>query len=253
MRPRILRRLLKGTSGPQFAVPDGVRVYAIGDVHGCLDQLNRLLALIREDLAGSSIEAQLILLGDLIDRGPHSAGVIDRLIAGGLPTVTFDCIMGNHEEVMLDCLAGRADVFDAWLRYGGVQTLESYGLSTEEIFSPAFDLPLAIHRAVPPEHVQFLQSMKEHVRIGDYLFVHAGIRPNVSLDRQSGRDLRWIRQGFLDDVTDHKMMVVHGHTIVENVAFRPNRIAVDTGCYVSGRLSALVLEARERRVLTACA
>ena len=253
MRPRILGRLLKGRSGPQFAVPEGMRVYAIGDVHGCLAQLNRLLALIREDLAGSTLEAQLIFLGDLIDRGPDSAGVIDRLIAGGLPTLTFDCIMGNHEEVMLDCLAGRADVFDAWLRYGGVQTLESYGLSAEEIFSPTFDLPLAIQRAVPPEHVQFLKSMKEHVRIGDYLFVHAGIRPNVSLDCQSSRDLRWIRHGFLDDTTDHKMMVVHGHTIVENVDFRPNRIAVDTGCYVSGRLSALVLEASERRVLTACA
>lgn len=250
MRPRILRRLLKGTSGPQFAVPDGVRVYAIGDVHGCLDQLNRLLALIREDLAGSSIEAQLILLGDLIDRGPHSAGVIDRLIAGGLPTVTFDCIMGNHEEVMLDCLAGRSVISDNWLRYGGVQTLESYGFGASEIFSPAFDLSTALKGAIPSRHVQFLQSMKAYVRIGDYLFVHAGIRPGVPLERQSSRDLRWIRQGFLDDRTNHGMMVVHGHTIVEQVDFRPNRIAVDTGCYVSGQLSALVLEGDQTRVLT---
>jgi serine/threonine protein phosphatase 1 len=250
MSDTFLNRLLRRKSPPQFAVPEGVRVYAVGDVHGCLGHLDRLLDLIDGDLAGCALTSRLVLLGDLVDRGPDSAGVIDRLIERELPTDGVDCIMGNHEEVMLDCLAGRVELFDSWLRYGGVQTLESYGLSVAGILSPTFDVRIELERAIPPRHVQFLQSMKDYVRIGDYLFVHAGIRPDVPLDRQSGRDLRWIRQGFLDDTTDHAMMVVHGHTIVQEVDFRPNRIAVDTGCYVSGQLSALVLEARKTRVLT---
>ena len=167
-----------------------------------------------------------------------------------MPTDRWDCVMGNHEEVMLGCFAGQIELYDSWLRYGGVQTLESYGLSSDEIFTPTSDLRAAMRKVIPPGHISFLQSLTDYVRLGDYLFVHAGIRPNVPLQKQTSRDLRWIRDGFLEVRTDHEMMVVHGHTIVPEVDFRPNRIAVDTGCYVTGNLSALVLEADQKRVLT---
>lgn len=250
MPAALFEKIFRRKPTPQYTLPDGVRVYAVGDVHGCLDQLNRLLDVIEKDLVGHSLRSHLVLLGDLVDRGPDSAGVLHRLIKRGLPTDGWDCIMGNHEEVMLQCLSGNGEGLESWLRYGGVQTLESYGLTAAEIFSPAVDLATVMRRAIPDRHVQFLQSMRDYVTIGDYLFVHAGLRPGVPLEQQSSRDLRWIRQGFLDDATDHGMMVVHGHTIVQEVDVRSNRIAVDTGCYVSGRLSALVLEGDKTRVLT---
>jgi serine/threonine protein phosphatase 1 len=233
------------------AMPEGTRVYAVGDVHGCLEELNRLLDAIDEDLRQSAVESHLIFLGDLVDRGPQSAGVIHRIIESELPTHGWDCLMGNHEEVMLDCYEGRRETFDLWLRYGGVQTLESYGLRTADILGPDFDVVAAMQAAIPAKHIQFLNSLKDYVRLGDYLFVHAGIRPGVPPDEQSSRDLRWIRTGFLDDASDHGLMVVHGHTIVPEVEFRKNRIAVDTGCYLTGQLSALVLESDTTRVLTA--
>ena len=246
----LVDRFLRRKTKRHYRVPEGVRVYAVGDVHGCLSELNRLLDAIDKDLTGDPIESHLVFLGDLVDRGPQSAGVIDRILKHGLPTDRWDCVMGNHEEVMLTCSAGQIELCDPWLRYGGVQTLESYGLSTAEIFAPAFDLQAAMQKAIPPAHIHFLQSLKDYVAVGDYLFVHAGVRPNVPLENQSSRDLRWIRDGFLEDRTDHSMMVVHGHTIVPEVDFRFNRIAVDTGCYVTGNLSALVLEGDQTRVLT---
>jgi serine/threonine protein phosphatase 1 len=250
MSVALVDKFLRRKPRPPYTAPEGVRVYAVGDVHGCLDELNQLLESIDKDLAGNQVESHLVFLGDLVDRGPHSAGVIDRLLERGLPTNRWDCVMGNHEEIMLACFAGRSELSESWLRYGGVQTLESYGLNAAEIFAPAFDLQAAMRKAIPPKHIRFLQSLADYVQLGDYLFVHAGIRPNVPLERQSSRDLRWIRNGFLEVQTDHAMMVVHGHTIVPEVDFRPNRIAVDTGCYVTGKLSALVLELDQKRVLT---
>ena len=244
-------RFLRRKSGRHYAVPEGLRVYAVGDVHGCLNELNGLLDAIHKDIAGDQVETHLVFLGDLVDRGPNSAGVINRILERSLPTDRWDCVMGNHEEVMLGCFDGRIELYDSWLRYGGVQTLESYGLSPAELFGAALDLAAPMRKAIPPEHIRFLMSLKDYVMVGDYLFVHAGIRPNVPLERQSSRDLRWIRDGFLEDRTDHAMMVVHGHTIVPEVDFRGNRIAVDTGCYVTGKLSALVLESDQKRVLTA--
>jgi serine/threonine protein phosphatase 1 len=222
----------------------------VGDVHGCLDELNRLLEAIDRDLAQRTIQSQLIFLGDLVDRGPHSAAVLDRILNGGLPTDGYDCIMGNHEEVMLECYRGESQIYDRWLQYGGVQTLGSYGVSTADIFAPAFDVAAAMSAAIPADHIRFLESMKDYVRLGDYLFVHAGIRPKVPLNEQSSRDLRWIRDGFLNEASNHGFVVVHGHTIVPAVEFHRNRIAVDTGCYMTGQLSALVLESDATRVLT---
>jgi serine/threonine protein phosphatase 1 len=140
MHVAMVDSLLRRKCRPNYAIPDGIRVYAVGDVHGCLHALDRLLDAIEKDLSRDQVESHLIFLGDLIDRGPHSAGVIDRVLERGLPTDRWDCVMGNHEEVMLDCLAGRNELYDSWLRYGGVQTLESYRLSVDEIFASAFDL-----------------------------------------------------------------------------------------------------------------
>ncbi len=232
---------LKARTKPARRVPEGWRIYAIGDVHGCLDQLSRLLDAIDADLRKSDGKGHLIFLGDLVDRGPDSAGVVERLMKGGLPGDRADFLMGNHEEVMVECFDGNLQQCGYWLQYGGLQTLESYGLSRAEILERSGSLPEAMREVVPVEHIEFIRTFGDHITIGDYLFVHAGIRPDVPVAEQSTRDLRWIRAGFLDDLTDHGCCVVHGHTIVSGVEVHRNRIAVDTGCYQTGKLTALVL------------
>lgn len=234
--------LKQRTAAPARHVPDGWRIYAVGDVHGCLDQLDRLLDAIDADLRRWGGKGHLIFLGDLVDRGPDSAGVVERLVNGGLPGDRASFLMGNHEEVMLECFDGNLKQCGAWVQYGGLQTLESYGLSRAEILERAASLPDAIREVVPGEHIAFIRSFGDHVQIGDYLFVHAGIRPGVPVNGQSTSDLRWIRSGFLDNLTDHGLVVVHGHTIVPGIEVHRNRIAVDTGCYRTGTLTALVLD-----------
>jgi serine/threonine protein phosphatase 1 len=246
----LLRKFQKRKAKPRYAVPPGVRVYAIGDVHGCLDELNRVLEAIDQDVGSHRGKSELVFLGDLVDRGPQSAEVIERILGGGLPTDSSAVIMGNHEQAMLECYRGGVATYGSWLQFGGVQTLESYGLGREEIFAPTFDLAAAMRKSIPPMHIQFLVSLKDYVRHGDYVFVHAGIRPGVSLEDQSARDLRWIRREFLEDTTDHGFMVVHGHSIVPKVEFRENRIALDTGCYFTGQLSALSIENDTVKILT---
>jgi serine/threonine protein phosphatase 1 len=249
MPTAFLKRLFKPQTSPAYAVPEGLCVYAIGDVHGCLDQLNHLLDVIDRDVGSRAAQSHIIFLGDLVDRGPKSAEVIGRIVGSGLPADSYDFIMGNHEEVMLNCYEGQVETYGRWLQYGGVQTLESYGLK-DTMFSPSFDLAAAMRNVIPAGHISFLRSFKDYVRLGDYIFAHAGIRPGVPLDEQSRRDLRWIREGFLDDRTDHGFRVVHGHTIVHDVEVHRNRIAVDTGCYLTGQLSAVALESDTVRVLT---
>lgn len=231
---------------PISRVPGGWRVYAIGDVHGCLDQLNRLLDRIAGDLHKRASKAHLIFLGDLIDRGPDSAGVVNRLLSGSLPGDRQTFLSGNHEEVLLDCYDGNLETCGPWLQFGGLQTLESYGLSRTEIFERAGQLSEALREVIPADHISFVRSFSNYLEIGDYLFVHAGIRPNVALDQQSASDLRWIRNDFLDSAVDHGRVVVHGHSIVPEIDVRHNRISVDTGCYRTGQLSALVLEAANK-------
>jgi serine/threonine protein phosphatase 1 len=231
-------------------VPDGVRVYAIGDVHGCLAEFERLLDEIDRDSASLTLDTHLVLVGDLIDRGPDSAGVLQRVIDGPLPCKRQSFLMGNHEEAMLEVLRGDSASLLGWLRYGGSETLESYGLSRAEIFQLGAALPDRMCEVVPESHIQLMESFEDQLRIGDYLFVHAGIRPGVPLDQQQAFDLRWIREEFLsDDESDHGVVVVHGHTISEEPVVRPNRIGIDTGCFASGRLTALILEGEGRRFL----
>lgn len=230
----------------------GARAYAIGDVHGCKALLEDLIAKIEADLAARPVgEAWLVMVGDLIDRGPDSAGVIETLRNYRHDRLKPVFLMGNHEEYFLRILAGEMNKLDAWLTYGGKECVESYGLAPDElIVLPEGEALLRLRRAVPDSHRRFLKGFHDTFRFGDYLFVHAGIRPGLPLDRQSREDLRWIREPFLGDEGDHGFVVVHGHTIVDAVEERANRIGIDTGAYRSGVLTAVVIDGAERRFLS---
>jgi serine/threonine protein phosphatase 1 len=228
--------------------PPGCRAYAVGDIHGRLDLLLDLLARIEADnRARGPARTWLVFLGDLVDRGPDSRGVIDKLLSDPPGFATNVFIKGNHEEFFLDVLKGDESGLQHWLAYGGTECAESYGVTRGWTLNAT---PRAIAerliQQVPQSHVRFLEEMADSFRFGDYLFVHAGIRPGIDLHEQEAKDLRWIREGFLDDPTDHGFMVVHGHTIVERPEEHPNRIAIDTGAYRYGTLTALGLEGAER-------
>lgn len=228
---------------------EGWRAYAVGDVHGRFDLLEGLLRQIEADHRdrGGSVRPVLIFLGDLIDRGPQSREVVDLVFSGPLPGFRTIVLAGNHEEVLLRLLDGEEDLLAQWLRFGGEECLASYGIDPLELLALPAPRALAELRArIPERHQRFLHELGDSFRFGDYLFVHAGIRPGVPLDRQSPLDLRWIRQPFLSDRRDHGMMVVHGHTISERIEERHNRIGIDTGAYHYGTLTALAVEGEAR-------
>lgn len=222
----------------------GWRAYAVGDVHGRLDLLEQLLDKIHEDLdRRPARKVLLVFVGDLIDRGPNSAQVIERLRTYSRPAVETVFLLGNHEEVLLRILGGEAELISKWRWFGGGECLASYGVDAEKLAGLKDDEALEVVRnAIPKEHVEFLESFDDSCRFGDYLFVHAGIRPGVEIDQQRQSDLRWIREPFLFDDTDHGFVVVHGHTVRPEVEMRPNRIGIDTGAYKSGVLTALAIE-----------
>jgi serine/threonine protein phosphatase 1 len=226
----------------------GYRAYAVGDIHGRVDLLEHLLAKVHADLQRRPArKTLLIFVGDLIDRGPSSAQVIERLRCYRREGVKPVFLLGNHEEVLLRALAGDPSVIESWLKFGGVQCLQSYGVTLARLRGRSAEEIIEIVRAVvPPEHVDFLDTFADSCRFGDYLFVHAGIRPGIAVDQQSQSDLRWIRDPFLYDESDHGFVVVHGHTICEEVDERPNRIGIDTGAYRSGILTALAIDGTER-------
>lgn len=244
-----LRRLLSGEKEGR-TIPDGLRVYAIGDVHGCLVQLNSLLALIAEDCANSATRFQIIFLGDYVDRGPDSKGVIDTMLAMR-EKLNVCFIRGNHDQVMLDFLEDPA-LYRNWRDFGGRETLLSYGVTpplfdNERVFTEARD---ALRVALPENHLRFLNELEYSVEIGGYYFTHAGVRPSVPLDRQMPEDLMWIRDEFLLSDADFGKIVVHGHSPMEAPVQRFNRISVDTGAYATGHLSAAVLEGTTCRFLS---
>ena len=246
---KALKRLLgKGRPSPCPAIPPGHRLYAVGDVHGRDDLLASLVARIAADhRARPPARLVLVFLGDLIDRGPASAGVVERLRAYRPDDARLVYLAGNHEEVMLRVIDGDSSVLGDWLRFGGAECLQSYGLDPGRIRRMGARRGVeAIRAAVPPAHVDFLRRFEDTFRAGDYLFVHAGIRPGIPLAEQSRSDLRWIRQPFLSDLADHGFVVVHGHTVREEVEERANRIGIDTGAYRTGVLTALGLEGEER-------
>lgn len=237
----------------QPAVPPGHRIYAIGDVHGQDHLLADLLTEIEADnaaLPGS--EVTIVFLGDLIDRGPKSAEVVERLRCYRPVGIRTEFLAGNHEEVLLRILDGEGSLVADWLRFGGAQCAGSYGLSSSRLGKmSSAEAVEALRSTIPAEHQAFLASFADTLRAGDYLFVHAGIRPGVPLAEQAQVDLRWIRGPFLDHPALHEVMVVHGHTISEDVDERPGRIGIDTGAYKHGVLTALVLEGDKRRILQA--
>jgi serine/threonine protein phosphatase 1 len=224
-------------------VPDGVRIYAVGDIHGCADQLDRLFAAIEADAKSWPGPKYLIFLGDYCDRGPDSKGVIDRLLTIG-DGFTRHHLRGNHDQVILDFLADPT-VYRSWREFGAPETLMSYG-----VMPPRFDDDAAyivardrFAAALPASHLRFLQNLQYSAKIGDYFFVHAGVKPGTDLDRQVPEDLLWIRDEFLMSKGDFGAVVVHGHTPGEKPVRRSNRIGIDTGVYATGKLAAAVLEA----------
>ena len=246
---------LAGASKQLARGKEGCRAYAVGDIHGRLDLLNLLLAEIEADIASRTARKNFIIfLGDFVDRGPESAGVIERLRTYRHPDARLIFLGGNHEEVLLNILAGQRGVLPSWLKFGGAECAESYGIDVQELGRTHEDAAIEMVRtAVPREHREFLESLADTFRFGDYLFVHAGIRPGVAVDEQSRKDLRWIRDPFLSDAKEHGFVVVHGHTIVQSVEEKPNRIAIDTGAYHSGVLTALAIEDQQRWFLTGAA
>jgi len=234
------------TAEPQ--VPPGDRVYAIGDVHGRLDLLNDVLELIEADIEGRGPARNfIVLLGDLIDRGPSSAEVLERARTYRLPGARLVFLCGNHEEVLLRLLRGESALVRDWLRFGGAECAESYGIDAASLKRAEPSRAAAILRErVPKEHQEFLKDFGDTFRLGDYLFVHAGLRPGILLHEQSQADLRWIRQPFLESGDSHGFVIVHGHTICEEVDIRDNRIGLDTGAYRTGVLTAIGLEGTER-------
>jgi len=231
------------------SVPPGERVYAIGDIHGCDAQFAALVdAIEADDAARGAARTTVILLGDLVDRGPDSAGVIRRA-RDWQQRRTVRILAGNHEEMFLLGFA-KKDVLRSFLRYGGRETLMSYPIDpaayADADFAATQRLMLA---AVPAADRAFMEAFEDEITIGDYHFVHAGIRPGVPLDEQKRADLRWIREPFIDSRDSHGAVIVHGHTIFDEPDFQPNRIGIDTGAYETGRLTALGLEGTARWLL----
>ncbi|MEJ0018882.1 MAG: metallophosphoesterase family protein [Acetobacteraceae bacterium] len=225
----------------------GHRVYAVGDVHGCLDRLDALHALIAEDLAARPTEnAVLVHLGDYVDRGPDSAGVVARLAEGvALPSVTTVNLMGNHEHMMLAAVAtGESEATELWLANGGADSLLSWGV-------PRSAQPKEWPAYLPKPHLLFLRDLAVSHEVGGYMFVHAGIRPGIPLDRQNRHDLMWIREPFLSSKEAYGAVVVHGHTPRHEPVVRPNRIGIDTGAVMGGVLTCLVLEEDRLGFITA--
>ncbi|MCP5366276.1 MAG: serine/threonine protein phosphatase [Hyphomicrobiales bacterium] len=233
-------------------VPDGSRVYAVGDVHGRTDLVRRLLDLIVADAAGAPEARRVIVfLGDYVDRGPDVAGTVDLLLQGPPPGFDYVLLKGNHEDFLLRLLEGTRHL-DAWLMNGGIQTLESYGL--DMTYLPAAPQQATRLRqdflaALPDDHLAFYRSLGAWHREGDYLFVHAGVRPGTRIEKQREEDLLWIRDRFLESDEDFGQVVVHGHTIVGTPEVRRNRIGIDTGAWRSGRLTCLALVGDQRRFL----
>lgn len=233
---------------PTAAVPAGVRVYAVGDVHGRADLLARMLARIdadREARAGADRSVE-VFLGDYIDRGPQSREVIDMLIereqAGGAI-----CLLGNHEDMLLRALESPALMGD-WLNNGGRETLMAYGVAPSPV-KGVYALHAELLEALPASHRAFLEGLRQSFECGDYFFVHAGVDPEVPLDQQRTEDLLWIRSRFLEYTGPLSKVIVHGHTPRTQPEIGGYRINIDTGAYITGTLTCLVLEGEDLRFL----
>lgn len=244
---------LAGDKSGAHAVPADTAVYAIGDIHGRSDLLAELHAGIAADAAaGTATRRVIVHLGDYVDRGPDSKGVIDRLLDSIPDGFESIALAGNHERMMLDFLEDPS-LGPIWLRNGGDATMASYGVAYDA------KAPVDLQRLrglqgelryrLPERHLTFLRNLRLLHIEGGYAFVHAGIRPGVALESQEEMDLLWVRGLFLRSEIDHGMMIVHGHTIVPEPEIRPNRIGIDTGAWYTGHLTSLALQGSRRRLL----
>jgi serine/threonine protein phosphatase 1 len=234
-------------------IPEGRVVYAVGDIHGEFKLLQGLLRLIEHDAQtyAPGLAPTLVFLGDYIDRGARSRDVVELLSKGPANGWTWCALRGNHEQALLDFL--REPVSNtAWLSFGGIATLDSYGvgppLSDEASLIAARDRLLAL---MPSAHRSWMERLELCVEIGDFAFVHAGVRPGVPLHLQEREDLLWIRAPFLNHVRRFEKKIVHGHTITKQPDVLPNRIGIDTGSFAAGRLSAVALQGSDIRLLHA--
>jgi serine/threonine protein phosphatase 1 len=260
MLKRILNTFLGGVSGGQqcqvhlqdASLPETECVYVIGDIHGRQDLLIQILDVItRDSLNTISMNKSLIYLGDYIDRGPDSKGVIDTVLEARIPNIKTIALMGNHEEAMVGFLSDPI-VNSDWLKFGGAETILSYGVSIPPgILTPRIlkETSEALNIALPESHKQFLNNLKDCYFSGDYMFVHAGIDPDRKIAKQQTNDLFWIRNGFIEHTELYEKIIVHGHTIVDEPEFHDNRIAIDTGAYYSGKLTCLSLKGKERCIV----
>lgn len=246
---QMFRAKRQAPAGP--SVPAGERYYVVGDIHGRLDLFDALVAAIeRDDRAAPEASTTVVLLGDLVDRGPDSAGVIDRAREWQRQR-RVRILAGNHEEMFLAAFED-SRVLRNFLRHGGRETVLSYGVDRARYNQAGLDeLQAMMTEAVPATDRAFLGTFEDYIVAGDYLFVHAGIEPERPLEEQDRHNLLWIRDRFLRHEDPHSHVVVHGHTIFDEVDERHNRIGIDTGAFMSGRLTALVLEGDARRLIQA--
>ena len=228
------------------------RLYVIGDIHGRADLLEAMIAAIARDLNERPVEDSLtVTLGDYIDRGADSRSVLDRLVRNPFPT-GFVALKGNHEDMLINFLANPSSA-DHWRWLGGLETLHSYGVDVAPLrrglrYEEAAD---SLRAAMPPEHLNFLATLRPMLTVERYFLCHAGVRPGIPLSRQSENDLLWIRDEFLESTVDFGKIVVHGHTPIQEPELRANRINIDTGAFMTGRLTCAVLEGTAVRFLTA--
>lgn len=243
MSPMDLNSQRLFVAGRRPVLPNGLRIYAFGDIHGRLDLLDNLLARTIEDVSlRPTVRPCFIFLGDYIDRGLSSRETINSLIK---LSESYECVFlkGNHEQIAVKCLRDRS-LFDQWMRLGGWETLLSYGVRPDKLIKgkQTVELQAAFHDALPLRHLRFFRDLQSSFTCGDYFFAHAGVKPDVELARQKENDLLWIRDEFLLSSVDFGKIVVHGHTPNEQIDIRPNRINIDTGAFATGRLTCLVIE-----------
>ncbi|MEA3641105.1 MAG: metallophosphoesterase family protein [Lamprobacter sp.] len=224
-----------------------MRIYAVGDIHGRADLVEQLQHQIGQDAAEhAGKELHLIYLGDYVDRGPNSREVLELLSAKPPVGLVSHCLMGNHEQAMLNFLDDPVGAAQ-WLKYGGLETIESYTSDGWEIDpDDVTGMAMALRDALPEHQLAFLKGLELYQCFGHYLFVHAGIRPGVPLKAQRADDLLWIRGEFLNSAKVHPFVVVHGHHVGDAVEVHSNRICVDTGAYATGSLSCLILDGADR-------
>jgi serine/threonine protein phosphatase 1 len=229
--------------GRRASLTNGLRVYAIGDIHGRVDLLDEILSSITADLVQHpAVRPIYVFLGDYIDRGKWSRETIDRLIEHAANHESV-FLKGNHELIALSCLSDRS-MIDQWLRLGGLETLTSYGVPPEFFAGrkQTAGTQLAFHDSLPQNHFQFFRNLQASFTCGDFYFAHAGVRPKVELPQQKEKDLLWIRGEFLSSNYDFGKIIIHGHTPTTDIEVRSNRINIDTGAFATGRLTCLVVE-----------